>query len=262
MALLLTAPPPSPPLQRCSPGAPSCPQAPLRWCGGPRAGLLARPGAGLGALQGAPRRWMELGLSWLPFCSVRPMGWSVAHGDQGEARVWESWAPGARAARGAAAARPPHTPRWELPRSGLEHTRGTGTCARRGPQPGKARAPCCPRVSYSPWPSSHSPPFVWPPGATEAGQCPWQEPWRLTQVCGVQTGGRALATGIGLGLGRMSCGCLSPPWRDRLPAPQGRAAVWSPLARTGLPLSARPGSASFITGAAQPLVRLVGPDQL
>lgn len=200
---------------------------------------------------------MEPGLSWLPFCSARPMGCSVAHGDQGEARVWESWAPGAWAAWGAGAARPPHTPGWELPRSGPGHARDTGTCTRRGPQPGKARSPRCPRVSYSPQPSSHSPPFVWPLGATEPGRCPWQEPWRLVQVCGVQTGGRASATSVGLGLGRLP----EPPWMGQAPRPQGRAALWSPLARTGLPLSARPGSASFVTRAAQPPIRLVGPDQ-
>ena len=69
-------------------------------------------------------------------------------------------------------------------------------------------------------PPSHFPPSVWPPGAKEPGQCPWREVWHLLQGCGVQAGGRVSATGIGLGLGRVSCGCLSPRGRDRLHAPQ------------------------------------------
>jgi len=149
------------------------------------------------------------------------------------------------------------TPRGGNSPSQVRDTRDTGTCARRGPWPGKARCPRCPRVSYSPQPSSHCPPFVWPLGATESGRCPWQEPWHLVQVCGVQTRGRASASGVGLGLGRLP----EPPWTGQAPRPQGRAALWSPLARIGLPLSARPGSASFVTRAAQPPIRLVGPDQ-
>lgn len=91
-------------------------------------------------------------------------GMGVAHGDQGEARVWELGprGPGCSGCRGCKAASHPEVGAFLW--SGLEHTRDTGTCARR-PSAGKAQVPpAAQELVIAPGHSSHSPPLCGPGG--------------------------------------------------------------------------------------------------